>query len=80
MTPLEACLLLQSIPGMGAYCAVRLISHFGSAEAVFAASSREWIEVEGIGEQLCIALAQWKTYRSNVQASLETLSVMRFNP
>lgn len=49
MTPLEACLLLQSIPGMGAHCAVRLISHFGSAEAVFAASSREWIELEGIG-------------------------------
>jgi DNA processing protein len=80
MTPLEACLLLQSIPGLGAHRAVRLISHFGSAEAVFAASSREWIEAEGIGEQLCIAIAQWKTYRSNVQASLETLERYALQP
>jgi excinuclease UvrABC nuclease subunit len=57
MKRLEACLLLQSLPGMGLHRSVKLVSHFGSAEAVFSASFKDWIEVEGLGERLCKNLA-----------------------
>ncbi len=73
MKRLEACLLLQSHPGMGLHRSVKLVSHFGSAEAVFSASFKDWMEVEGLGEQLCKELAQWKSYRSKVQADLNAI-------
>lgn len=73
MKRLEACLLLQSLPGMGLHRSVKLVSHFGSAEAVFSASFKDWIEVEGLGERLCKELSQWKSYRSKVQADLKAI-------
>jgi len=67
MKRLEACLLLQSLPGMGLHRSVKLVSHFGSAEAVFSAS------VKGLGERLCKELTKWKSYRSKVQADLKAI-------
>ena len=73
MKRLEACLLLQSLPGMGLHRSVKLVSHFGSAEAIFSASFKDWMEVEDLGEGLCKELAQWKSYRSKVQADLNAI-------
>mgnify|MGYP001181881204 len=53
MKRLEACLILQALPGMGFHRAVHMLTHFGTAEAVFEASFKEWKEVEGIGEIVC---------------------------
>ena len=73
MNRLEAFLLLQSLPGMGLHRSVMLVSHFGSEEAVFSASFKDWIEVEGLGERLFKELSQWKSYRSKVQADLKAI-------
>ena len=78
MKRLEACLILQSLPGMGLHRSVKLVSHFGSAEAVFSASFKDWIEVEGLGERLCKKLSQWKSYRSKVQADLKVIEQLAF--
>ena len=60
MKRLEACLLLQSLPGMGLHRSVKLVSHFGSAEAVFfcSASFKDWVKVKGLGERLCKELTK----------------------
>ena len=60
MKRLEACLILQALPGMGFHRAVHMLTHFGTAEAVFEASFKEWKEVEGIGEIVCNQLKDWK--------------------
>jgi len=74
MKRLEACLLPQSLRGMGLHRSVKLVSHFGSVEAVFSVSFKDyWMEVEGLGERLCKELAQWKSYRSKVQADLNAI-------
>jgi excinuclease UvrABC nuclease subunit len=73
MKRLEACLLLQSLPGMGLHRSVKLVSHFGSAEAVFSASFKDWVKVKGLGERLCKELTKWKSYRSKVQADLKAI-------
>ena len=41
MKRLEACLILQSLPGMGLHRAIKMVTHFGSAEAVFEASLKD---------------------------------------
>jgi DNA processing protein len=73
MNRLEACLLLQSIPGMGMHRCVKIVSHFGSPEAVFEASFREWIKVEGLGERIALELKHWKSYQGKIQSMLKTL-------
>ena len=72
MKRLEACLLLQSLPGMGLHRSVKLVSHFGSVEAVFSASFKDWIEVEGLGERLCKNLAN-EILLKKVQADLKAI-------
>jgi DNA processing protein len=45
-------LALTRIPGVGAVLARTLLSHFGVAEAIFNASYKQLLQVEGIGPQL----------------------------
>jgi DNA processing protein len=51
MTSLEAYLTLNLLPGIGPVRVRRLTDHFGSAEAIFAATDRELQFVEGIGPE-----------------------------
>ena len=60
MKRLEACLLLESIPGMGWHRAQKMVAHFGSAEAIFETSTKEWNEIEGLGAIVCRELENWK--------------------
>ena len=71
---LEACLILQALPGMGLHRAVSMVSHFGSAEAVFEASLNEWKQVEGIGENLCNQLRKWKRYQIKIEPILKRVA------
>lgn len=79
MTRLEACLLLQSIPGMGTYRCVKMLNHFGSAKAVFEASYSDWLSVEGLGSQVCDALKDWKSYRSKIQNQVTELNKLNLD-
>ena len=74
MKRLEACLILQALPGMGLHRAVSMVSHFGSAEAVFEASLNEWKQVEGIGENLCNQLRKWKRYQIKIEPILKRVA------
>jgi len=49
MTQLEACLLLDRLPGIGAQRCIKLLLHFGNASVIFDAKPREWERVPGIG-------------------------------
>ena len=73
MTTLEACLLLQAIPGMGIHRGIKMFNHFGSAAAVFEASYSDWLAVEGIGTQVCIALRNWKSHLPKVTSLIEQI-------
>ena len=73
MNRLEACLILQSIPGMGMHRCVKLVSHFGSAKAVFEASHKDWEAVEGLGQKLCNSLKKWQLHRSKIESQIELL-------
>lgn len=73
MKRLEACLILQALPGMGFHRAVHMLTHFGTAEAVFEASFKEWKEVEGIGEIVCNQLKDWKVYQNKIEPILKTI-------
>ena len=46
MKRLEACLLLEALPGMGWHRAQKIVAHFGSPEAVFE-SNRQHLTVHG---------------------------------
>lgn len=46
MNRLEACLLLESLPGMGWNRAQRMVTHFGSPEAIFLAKHQDWESVK----------------------------------
>ena len=74
MKRLEACLILQALPGMGLHRAVSMVSHFGPAEAVFEASLNEWKQVEGIGENLCNQLGKWKRYQIKIEPILKRVA------
>lgn len=45
----EVLRLVMALPGIGVETAHKLLGHFGSAAAIFAATEAEWCEVEGIG-------------------------------
>ncbi|HVL86461.1 MAG TPA: ERCC4 domain-containing protein [Candidatus Thermoplasmatota archaeon] len=51
-------LLVQGLPSVGEVTADRLLSHFGSARAVFAASPRDLARVPRLGEQQAAAIAR----------------------
>jgi DNA processing protein len=56
-------LALQRVVGIGDVMAKRLIEHFGDPHAVFSASERELMEVEGIGPHVVSSLKcfdQWR--------------------
>ncbi len=78
MKRLETCLILQSLPGMGLHRAIKMVTHFGSAEAVFEASLKDWIQVEGIGENVCKQLTQWKSYQNKIQSDLKAIDQHQF--
>ncbi len=73
MTQLEACLLLDCLPGIGFQRSIKLLLHFGGAPAVFDAKPREWSSVAGIGALACKSLATWRTYENQVKQSIERL-------
>ena len=66
MNRLEACLLLESLPGMGWNRAQRMVIHYVSPEAIFLAKPQDW-ESEGIGEKGCNALKSWKKGLSSAE-------------
>ncbi|MGI9541182.1 MAG: helix-hairpin-helix domain-containing protein [Flavobacteriaceae bacterium] len=53
MKRLEACLLLEALPGMGWHRAQKIIAHFGSPEAVFESNPKKWSAIEGLGDKVC---------------------------
>lgn len=60
MKRLEACLLLEALPGMGWHRAQKIVAHFGSPEAVFESNPKEWSAIEGLGDKVCKNLKNWK--------------------
>lgn len=73
MTQLEACLLLESLPGIGFQRCIKLVLHFGSATAIFDAKPREWKAVPGIGALACKTLTTWPAYKDQVKQAMESL-------
>ena len=63
MTELEACLVLEYLPGIGWQRSQKLLMHFGSASAIFKASTPECHRVPGLGEHACKGLATWEKVR-----------------
>lgn len=57
-------LALTRIPGVGAVLARTLLSHFGAAEAIFNASFKQLLHVEGIGPQLARNIRQFDEFDS----------------
>jgi DNA processing protein len=55
-------LALTRIPGVGAVLARALLSHFGAAEAIFNASYKQLLHVEGIGPQLARNIRQFDDF------------------
>ena len=58
----EYLLALTRIPGVGAVLARTLLSHFGAAEAIFNASYKHLLHVEGIGPQLARNIRQFDEF------------------
>lgn len=58
-------LALTRIPGVGAVLARALLSHFGAAEAIFTASYKQLLQVEGIGPQLARNIRQFDDFDSS---------------
>ena len=58
----EYLLALTRIPGVGAVLARTLLSHFGAAEAIFNASYKQLLQVEGIGPQLARNIRQFDEF------------------
>ena len=73
MTQLEACLLLDRLPGIGTQRCIKLLLHFGNASAIFDIKPREWERVPGIGTLACKTLATWREYEDQVKQAIEGL-------
>ncbi|MEK9612334.1 MAG: DNA-processing protein DprA [Flavobacteriaceae bacterium] len=80
MNHLEACLTINSLPGVGWHRSIQLVSHFGSAKAVLEASPEKWITVEGLGEKACISLSKWKQELPKVQRQIKELERYAVRP
>lgn len=61
MTPQEAAITLNLIPGLGSIKIQRLLEFFGSPEIVLHAPARLLQEVKGIGNDLATSITSWKT-------------------
>jgi ERCC4-type nuclease len=55
--------ILQSLPQVGPKLAKRLLTHFDSIEAVFTASEKELIKVEGIGQEKALKIREILTLK-----------------
>jgi len=60
MSPLEASVALNLLPGMGPVRLRRLLDAFGSPEAVLSANSAALQRIEGIGPEVASAIANWR--------------------
>lgn len=79
MTELEACLLLESLPGIGWQRSIKLLLHFGSAQNVFLANHHDWKIIPGLGEQVCNSLKSWKKAQPQVEKKRELLDRYQIN-
>lgn len=70
LTPHEALVTLNLIPGLGSMRIQALLEFFGSAELVLSAPERMLAMVPRIGPKLATAIADWKNC-TNVQAELQ---------
>lgn len=70
LTPREAFITLNLIPGLGSVRIRSLLDHFGSAELVLAAPQNMLVRVPRIGPALAAAIADWRNC-TNVQAELD---------
>ncbi|MDX1679569.1 MAG: DNA-processing protein DprA [Akkermansiaceae bacterium] len=62
MSPLEALVALNMLPGIGPIRRRRLIDAFGNASKVLSASSNTLLEVRGIGPELAATLLAWRQH------------------
>ena len=60
LSPREALIALNLIPGLGSIRIQALLEHFGSAELVLAAPSRMLEQVKNIGGKMAAAIADWR--------------------
>lgn len=70
LTPREAFITLNLIPGLGSVRIRSLLAYFGSAELVLAAPQNMLVRVPRIGPALAAAIADWRNC-TNVQAELD---------
>ena len=80
MNRLEACLLLHCLPGLGWQRSLKMSDHFGSPEAIFLHSKKEWDHVEGVGLVVCNVLSQWKQYFPKVQIQIQLIKKYGITP
>ena len=60
MSPLEAQVALNMLPGIGPIRCRRLIDGLGSASEVLRANKKAWLSVHGIGPEIASTLANWQ--------------------
>lgn len=60
MTPKEAYLALNLLPGIGPIRVRRLLERFGTPQSILNASQREIQEVHGIGEEMAVQIGDWE--------------------
>lgn len=70
LTPKEALITLNLIPGLGSMRIQALLEFFGSAELVLSAPEQMLAKVPRIGNKLAAAITDWRNC-TNVQAELE---------
>ena len=69
LSPREALITLNLIPGLGSMRIQALLEHFGSAELALAAPVPMLVQVPRLGEKLAMALADWR-HCTDVRAEL----------
>ncbi|MEQ1840687.1 MAG: DNA-processing protein DprA [Verrucomicrobiales bacterium] len=60
MTPKEAYLALNLLPGIGPIRVRRLLERFENPQAILTAKRREILEVQGIGEEMAELIGDWE--------------------
>lgn len=70
LTPREALITLNLIPGLGSMRIQALLEHFGSADLALAAPAQMLAQVPRLGEKLARAVADWR-HCTQVHAELE---------
>lgn len=70
LSPREALIVLNLIPGLGSVRIQSLLEFFGSAELILASPARLLAQAPRIGEKMAGAIANWQ-HCTNLQAELE---------